>query len=389
MNSNKEKRSEALAKAQSIVEACREAGVPLDGDHLRKFDAHLADAERLAVSIQADAAREPFRSVLGPRDRGENHLGKWLLQELRTVVPTSAPGASLDPSIFYNAPVATLAPESVFLGSGVQILNIGNGAQSLTIPYFSADPTAGAVAAAGTISASDPTAGTAVARPRSYKVRTRVAREILEDLTPETAQSLSESLIRSISTTLDAAFFEGSGSGENITGLKNISSTGGSAISTNGATPADFDFLSLAFQTLRVGNATPRAIYCHPRSWGTIERLKVLTTGSNQPLLAVSTPNAIQRSTDLNLFGVPVYLTTAIGTAEAAGTSGNVCSSLYVVDTSRLFTVWRSNTSGDAAIKLDAVRDGETDTTDLIATVRCDLAAPQPSAIVRVSGIKA
>lgn len=384
-----EKRAEALAKAQSIAEACRAANVPLEGADLRKFDAYVAEADTLATAMQADSARESYRSVLAPRARDEHHLGKWLMQEIRTIVPTTGTGAALDPAVFYNAPVATLAPRSVFLSSGVNVITLGTGAQSLTIPYFSADAAASATSAGTAITATDSTAGTVIARPRSYKVRSRVANEILEDLTPETATAYADSLIRGVSAAVDAAFFEGSGSGENITGLKNVASTGGSAIATNGATPADLDWLSSAFFTLRNSNATPTAIAMHPRTWKTIEQIKTLTSTSNEPLIGVSTPNAINTATVRSLFGVPVYLTTAIGTAETAGTSGAVCSSVYVYEAPRLHTVWRSNTSGDAAIRLDAVKDGETDSTDLIASVRVDLAAPQPSAIVRVSGIKA
>lgn len=389
MTTKREKRAESLAKAESIAKACAEVGIPLEGSDLQRFDRHLEDAKRLAVEIQADEARSRYSAVIAPRADDRDDLGKWLIQETRVVVPTASTGAALDPTRFYNAPIAALQPQSVFLQSGVNVIQLDSGAQSLTIPYFSANGTAAATSAGTAITASDSTAGTVVARPRSYKVRSRVANEVLEDLTPETARAYANSLVAGVSAAIDAAFFEGSGSGENITGIKNVSNIGGSAISTNGSTPTSLDFLSLAFQSLRVASATPRAIAMHPRTWGTIERIKALTSGSNEPLVAVSTPGAVANGSPLSLFGVPVWLTTAIGTAEAAGTSGNICSSVYVYDAPLLHTIWRARSTGDAAIRLDAVRDGETDSTDLIASVRVDLAVPQPSAIVRVSGITA
>ncbi len=387
MKASKELRAEALKRAESIVDACQSAGVALDGDNLDRFNAEVAAAEGYAIAQRADVARAPYAVAIAPRATGGSDLGAWLRQELRVVVPESDPGASLDVTKFHSAPIAALVPKSVFLSTGVQTIVLKD-AQSLTVPVYVSNATAAAVSAGGSISPTDSDVETQIATPKSYKVRSRVSNEVLEDLTTVAYQSYADSLVRGLSTALDHAFFQGVGTAGEIRGLKNVSGIQGAAIAAQGAIPTDLDWVQAAFYALAAENAVCTAIVMHPRTWATLSGIRTIT-GSSEYLIGVNS-TGVAGAQSMSLFGVPVFTSNTLSIVETAGTAGTSCSSAYFFDAKELLTVWRSAGGvGDSAIRLDAVRNGVDYSTDLIVSARVDLLVPHVKSVYRASGIKA
>jgi len=359
-------RDAALADASAEVDAAEREGRPVnDASFNRAME--LADYHNFAA--KAEKLRPAF--ITAPA--------------VRTVVPTSGTGLALDPTSFASVPLDTLRAQSVGLASGIQQLYVADGAQSLTIAAFTADAAGAAVAAGASISATDSTATTVVARPRKYATRSTLAQEQIEDMTPAARQAYIDTLVRGIANTVDLAFYEGSGSGENITGMKNISGINSVSMGTNGAALTNLDPFVDAFAAIQSANATPAAIVMHPKTWQQLSKVRTLSSGSNQPLLSPNAQGA-SASLALSILGVPVFLSSQLSTTEAQG-SASTCSSVYVYDTAQVYSVWRALPNSVDTVRVESIRSAANDTTDLLATTRVDLAVPNPTAITRIKGV--
>ena len=109
----------------------------------------------------------------------------------------------------------------------------------------------------------------------------------------------------------------------------------------------------------------------HPRSWGTLAKIKQATTANNMPLLLETPGAAVARS----IYGVPVFLSSQLSVVE-----GTAESSAYVYDASQIIAVFRQDTS----ITLDRSRLFNTDQASCVH-LRADLVVPNPLAVVRIS----
>lgn len=72
-----------------------------------------------------------------------------------------------------------------------------------------------------------------------------------------------------------------------------------------------------------------------------------------------------------------------ISTNEVQGSSGTVCNSAYLFDATQVIWVRRQ----DPQIVLDRSRLFNSDQSELRATVRGDLIVPNPTSIVRLTGL--
>jgi HK97 family phage major capsid protein len=114
----------------------------------------------------------------------------------------------------------------------------------------------------------------------------------------------------------------------------------------------------------------------HPRTWGTLLKLKEGTANNNKPLLQESAGGAGQAVTR-SIYGVPVYLSSQLSITEGGGAE----SSAYVYDASQVVAVFRQ----DTRIELDRSRLFNSDQSELRAIMRADVVVPNPLAVVRIS----
>ena len=252
--------------------------------------------------------------------------------------------------------------------------------RELNVPRLTADAGAKWANEGDDLTTTDPASDTVTATPRKLAALVTVSNEVRDDSEPAILQMLGESIARSIALTLDRGIFEGSGTAPEIRGLKNTSGIGSVSMGANGATPTNLDPFAQALELLDTANAGPRRfMVMHPRTWGTLARIKE-TTGSAKPVLVseAGPTGAITRS----LYDIPVLLTSQLSITETQGTATN-SSSAYVVDADQLVLVIRN----DLQIETDASVSFRTDQSVVRGIARADFVVANPAGVVRIVGL--
>jgi HK97 family phage major capsid protein len=206
-----------------------------------------------------------------------------------------------------------------------------------------------------------------------------VSNEVLDDSDPPLATVLNDHLLKVLSLKLDAGILEGSGTPPEPTGFKNISGKQTLAAATNGPSPT-FDNFADAIALLEAVNV-PRErmrIVVAPRNISTLRKSKASTAGT---YLWGDVGNAEPAT----IFGVPVVASASLATNEVQGTSGAVANSAYVYDIESVVLVWRS----PIVVEIDRSRLFNSDQSELRAKLRADLISPNPTGVVRVTGLLA
>ena len=167
-----------------------------------------------------------------------------------------------------------LRPRSVFLSSGVAILNADS--DSFIYPQLSSDATVGWFAEGGTITASDPGFGAGTAIPRKLATRVEYSNEVAEDSSPELEGVLRTVLAGRAAVQLDIAAFEGTGASNQPTGMGNVAGIGN--VNAAGLSSGDIRFAGTAVVNLE-GNSARRP-YVYVGGTALVRRLREVRTGS-------------------------------------------------------------------------------------------------------------
>lgn len=352
-----------------------------------EVDDAVADAERASTTMgsleQLERARENTNVQRTPGDGSDTRLGEWLLTQTRSLLTSTGSGQYVVPDLFWGAVWDRLAATSVGLASGFTVINVDDSQGNVVrIPRLTADAASGWVSEGAAITPTDPTLNELTATPQKLAILTQISNEAIRDSNPKIADLVMTNIMRSIALKLDLGFFEGSGSAPEIRGLKNVAGIGTVSMGTNGASPTNLDPFADAIGTLAQANAEATAIVMHPRTWQSLSKLKEQTTGNNKPLLQESAGPAtagIRRT----LYGVPVYLTSQLAITETQGTSTD-CSSAYVYQANEVLAVRREQT----IVEADSSRLFNQDMTEIRGIARWDLVVPNPTAVVRILGIR-
>lgn len=379
LNDLQAKRTELRAAADEITTRAATEERDLTADELRDYTAkttEVRDLDDRVEQILADQVAElraaPTRTAAPTEHRG----GRLLADELRALTGSSP--ASFTPGEYAGYFIDKLAAQSVALKSGIRVIRTGR--DSLVIPTWTSDTTAAWTPEAGTISSTDAAADSITATMRKLAALQAVSNEALTDSNPSLLDAVSAGLVRSVGLAFDLGVFEGSGTAPAIRGLKNVSGiTLDSTLGTNGAVPTSLDTIATAIGTLLTANAGDPAIVMHPRTWGTLLKLKELSTGSNKPLLSDATASAPRQ-----IYGRPVYLSAQLSITETKGTSTD-CSSIYVFDPDQVVAVIRE----DVRVEVDRSRLFNSDQSEIRAIMRADLVVTHPAGVVRIEGVRA
>ena len=363
-------------EAQKVLDAATAANRDvLLASEQRNYDGHVRERDSilgLLHSVEQRTESKAFVPVSQIGPTGPNaKRGTLFGLELRALAEGSGVGAVIAPDQWGPGFYDLLAAQSVLLKSGARVIRTERDA--VHIPHITADPTAAFVAEAGTIAPSDPGYEDIVATPRKIATLQVISNELIADSNPDVVELLSMQVARALALKFDWAAFEGSGTAPEIRGMKNVA--GITLDATLAAAPTNLDVFATAIATLAGFNAKASAIVMHPRTWGTLIKLKEGTANNNKPLLLDTAGSGPSGS----LYGVPVYLSSQLSITEGAGAE----SSAYVYDASQVVAVFRQDTS----IVLDRSRLFNTDQSELRAILRADFSAPNPKAIVRISKI--
>jgi HK97 family phage major capsid protein len=378
----REKRTELRAALDAILTRAAEdndgTGRDLTGDEFAEHQQRAAELREIDDRIERcrdDEVRELRAAAARTAGQDEPYpLGQWLT---RAITSASGAGAAFTPTAFPATFWDKLSAASVGLASGFSLISTDR--DSVTIPRWTADPSAGWTAEAGTISSTDANADTVTATPRKLAGLQRTSNEALADSNPSLYERIAAGLVRSIALKADLGFYEGSGTAPEIRGLKNVSGIGSVSMGTNGATPTTLDPFADAIGTVVEANATPSVIVMHPRTWRTLSKIKEVS-GSAVPVLQGegNVGSAPRRS----IYGLPVLLSSQLSITETQGTANNA-SSAYVYDASEVVVVRRS----DVSVEIDRSRLFNSDESEIRAIARLDLIVPNPAAVVRIAGL--
>jgi HK97 family phage major capsid protein len=392
MMNTSEKRAAALAKARTLTESVQAEGRAFTADEAQRFDGFMSEVRNASTAAAADQARA---EVFATAKRTSDALagGKWLANEIRTLVPNTGSGTAIDGTSYANFALETLALESTFLRSGVNQIVLGDGlGQSLTIPTITADTTTYNLGAGSAITASDPTIAATVATPQKFASLLSISNEVLFDANPAVFQSVSTSLVKSIATAFDLAAFTGSGTAPAITGLQNVSGAGSVSMGTNGAALSNLDPFAEAIGAVVAAGGKPGAIVVGARTYLSMLKLKSLVSGANMPLLlAGGGQDGAGAALPPSIYGVPLYVSGVLPTNETQGTA-TTAQSAYVYDPSQVHAIFRrarGNSTGLVSLERDSSALFASDITQLRGVLRAAVAAPYGGAICRIKGILA
>lgn len=263
------------------------------------------------------------------------------------------------------------------------------------LPREDARAGADTAAEAGTLTAQDVTfAQQSITIKKAYGYRV-FSNELLADADPAWNEFITKTLIRDVALFADQQHLEGTGSGNQITGLSAYSGvTSGPSLGANGAA-LTFDNLFDAVYNLRLVNVEPQsatgAWIMHPRTFNSLLKLKDQNDqyllsglgGYNAPMLA-SGGFAASNGPRAMLLGIPVYVTSQIAINRTVGTSTDT-SNVYLVDASKLVLLERQ---GIELAFSDQVGFA-TDQSAYRAIARHAIAITQPTAVEKIVGVRA
>ena len=340
-------------------------------DELREHESRVRAVE---TSFRSVLDREPDRAVDGRCWLPSLSEYRELQTEQRAVGTTGA----FIPAGHANTFFDQLRKRTSVLAAGPVRLDVER-AGSLKVPAVTASVTVGATAEAAAITPSDPTLASITLDPKKFAALTLVNSEAIEDSNPALREVVAKSLIADLAVELDRQLITGSGSGDNITGLRNIASvTAGPAMGTNGGS-LTLDVLADTIAAAETANLDPDRLawFMHSRSWGGVRKLK---DDQNRPIVAIDPTLGIKPS----IFGKPVYLSNNLSIAETQGSNSD-CTTLLLVDMSQIVV----GVSRDIEVVVSTDYAFNTDQVAIRATCRYDIGAPQPTAIVKVTGVRA
>ncbi|MBI2766514.1 MAG: phage major capsid protein [Chloroflexi bacterium] len=302
--------------------------------------------------------------------------GKWdgATREARALgsAPGSAGGYMLPTALAADV-IDRLRAQTVTLAAGAKTVPMET--QELSIARLSGGVTATWRSDNSAVAASDPAFESVTLRAATLTALVRVSRELLADA-PNLETVLTNELIRALSVELDRVALRGQGAALEPAGIDAF--TAGQGISevsmgANGAALADFDKLVDTVIAVMTANApAPTAAVMHPRTLGSISKLKTGITNDKTPL---KKPDIIA--------DLPFLPTTSVSITETQGASGAVASRIYVADWSELLIGMRS----EVQILPLAERFADNFQVGFIAYLRGDIALAHNASFGRLIGI--
>ena len=373
------KRTETRAAVDSILTRAADEARDLSSDESTEHQSRVAELRDLDDRIEellSDQVRELRAATVRASSAIENRGGELLATEIRAL-STGTP-SSFSPSEYASYFIDKLSAQSIALKAGIRVVRTTR--DSLVIPTWTTDTTSAWTAEGDAIVSTDAAASSITATVRKLAALQAVSNEAISDSNPSLLDAVSAGLVRSVGLSFDLGFFEGSGVAPEIRGLKNVVGiTLDSSLGVDGSVPANLDTIAGAIGTLLSANSGDPVIAMHPRTWGTLLKLKDLAAGSNKPLLSDATASAPRQ-----IFGRPVYLSSQLSITETKGANAD-CSSIYVFDPASLVAVIRE----DVRVEVDRSRLFNSDQSELRAIMRADVVAAHAAGIVRIQGVRA
>lgn len=299
--------------------------------------------------------------------------------EVRSLTTTSA--SPIDTPELATYVFDKLRPASVMLASGIRVMATTR--ERIVWPRTITDVDPSWTAEGDEITEGDPAWDELTVIPSKLAHRILCSNESLEDAPIDLLGWLQGHLYTLLGLKLDIGLLEGNpiGGAPGVQGLKfqsGVQLIHQATDTGNGAFLTDLDAIAQASGLIREANGEPGAIVMHPSIWTAAEQLKDST---GRYLLGPALDPSLKPPRAL--FGLPVFVTSALSNTETRGTS-NDCSSIYVFDPSQVVLVRRV----DVQIEVDRYQFHSSDQTQIRARLRVGFVLPRPETVVRIDGIR-
>ncbi len=274
--------------------------------------------------------------------------------------------------------VDRLRPTSVVLQANPRVVQMDTDAMEL--PRLGTSATVFAVGEGQTKTESTPSYERVRLSTRKYAVRSLGSEEWFSDTGTEGRRILQMDQERQLGAKIDSEFLQGAGAGSSpMLGLRNIAGitqTEADAGSGNGGLPGLVDILD-AMDRLERDNASPSAIFMHPRTWATFRKLDDLQ--ERLQLQPDPTREAARR-----LFGLPVFVSSQISITETYG-NNNDTSYIIVADMSQVVVGVRTQN----AVLYNPFSYASTGQIEVITTSRVAFNVLATEAVEIIEGVRA
>lgn len=385
-NRTQEMTDDSLARQGDILAGQIEASI--ESGNISTLEARTAELEKindqLAIAkrdrdIEAAKAAHPEVRTLARTSEPETwlpslHEYRQMQNEQRAVGTSGA----FVPVSYGQQFFEHLRRKTSVLAAGPVIIPIEH-AGSLKIPTTTSGVTVIGTVEGGTITDSDPTLVNVTLDPKKYSALTKVNSETVDDSNPQVRDLVANILISDIAVELDRQLITGSGTGNDLTGLRNISSPTDGPSTGAAGTALTFDILADTVAAAETANLDPDnlAWFMHSRTWGSVRKLKDTAT---RPIVAADPTVGVPKA----LFGRPVFTSNNLSITETVGGNSD-CSTILLVDMSRIVV----GVSRQIEVQMSTDYAFATDQVAVRATCRYDIAATHSAAIVRTVGVRA
>lgn len=393
MKQLREQRTSLEARGEAIINAAEAAGrnnlSPTEDAEFTEIteDLRALDEQLAAIADQEIRNREmdeAFARLGVSREGAPKHdeARTWLpglaeYRELRAEQRAVGTSGAFIPVAYSDRYFDLLRKRTAVLAAGPVLLPV-QGAGSVKVPKVTSSVTIAGTAEAAALTAGDPGLDVITLDPKKFGAYTLINREALEDSAPQLREVVANSLIRDTAVELDKQLVTGSGSGQNLTGLRNTSGvTPGASTGTNGGS-LTFGFLADTLGAAEAANVDRDRLawIMHSRTWSSVRKL---ADSSARPIVSIDPTQGVRPT----LWGRPVFISNSLSLTETKGTSTD-CSSIILADMSQVVVA----VARDVELMVSEDFKFDTDQIAVRVTARYDIGVPQPTAITITDGIR-
>jgi len=385
----RQKRAGVREEQKRLLDPAIAAKRDLTPEEQRTFDELAANFEGLTASIsQVERQETEDRAVaeafarLGMSGPADQTSRTWLpglseyrdlRAEQRAVGTTGAFIPVGNAATYFDL----LRKRTAVLAAGPVIIPVEHNG-SLKVPKVTSAVTIAGKAEAAALDASDPTLDSITLDPKKFGAYTLVNREAIEDSAPQLREVVANSLVRDTAVELDKQLVTGSGSGQNLRGLRNVSGvTAGPSTGTNGGS-LTFAHLADTLGAAEGADVDPERLawIMHSRTWASVRKL---ADSSSRPIVSVDPTQGVHPT----LWGHPVFISNSLSVAETKGTSSD-CTAILLADMSQVVV----GVAREVELTVSEDFAFDTDQVAVRVTARYDIGVPHPTAVTITEGIR-
>jgi HK97 family phage major capsid protein len=223
-----------------------------------------------------------------------------------------------------------------------------------------------------TVTESDQVYDRVTFRTKTAVVLQKCSVELWEDLSDAATETIENEVLQALALKLDYAALRGSGSDPEPKGILNHTNVTLQSLGANGNVLAGYDDIATAVGTVAANNGQATGAIMAARTSTFLDKLKDSTGQPVQP------PPSVR--------DLPFRTSNQIPVSLVQGSSGAVCSELYVADWSKVWIGVRPSIG--IRIRLLQERYMDTLSYGIIGWIRADVQLSQPTHCVVITGIK-